>query len=83
MDKTVISLINRKQVKINDLDKRNNLIKLEARKVIIKKILDKLYSTITYEDKEMSYAEIIELQSKNLVNTLIDNDEFKGFYLTW
>lgn len=31
----------------------------------------------------MSYAEIIELQSKNLVNTLIDNDEFKGFYLTW
>lgn len=83
VDKTVISLINRKQVKINDLDKRNNLIKLEARKVIIKKILDKLYSTITYEDKEMSYAEIIELQSKNLVNTLIDNDEFKGFYLTW
>lgn len=83
VDKTVISLINRKQVKINDLDKRNNLIKLEARKVIIKKILDKLFSTLTYDGKEMSYAEIIELQSKNLVNTLINDEKFKGFYITW
>lgn len=66
-------------MKINDLDKRNNLIKFEARKVIIKKILDKLFSTLTYNGKEMSYAEIIELQSKNLVNTLINDEKFKGF----
>ena len=31
----------------------------------------------------MSYADIMELQSKNLVNTIINGDEFKGFYLTW
>lgn len=83
VDKTVISLVNRKQVKVDDLDKRNNLLKLEARKLIVSKILDKMYSTITYNGKTMSYAEIIELQSKNLVNTLINNDEFQGFYLTW
>ena len=83
VDKTVISLINRKQVKTEDIDKRNNLIKLEARKLIVSKILNKMYSTITYYENEMSYADIIELQSKNLVNTILNGDEFKGFYLTW
>ena len=83
IDKTIISLINRKQVKINDLDKRNNLLKLEARKLIISKILDKMYSTITFKDKTMNYAEIINEQTKNLVKTLLDGDKFNGFYLTW
>lgn len=83
VDKTVISLINRKQVKIEDMDKRNNLIKLDARKLIVSKILDKMYSIVTYNGKSMSYAEIIEFQTRNLVKTLTDEDEFKGFYLTW
>lgn len=83
VDKTVISLINRKQVKTDDIDNRNNLIKLEARKLIVSKILNKMYSTITYNGNVMSYADIIDLQSKNLVNSIINADEFKGFYLTW
>lgn len=83
VDKTAISLVNRKQIKTDDLDKRNNLLKLDARKLIISKILDKMYSTITYNGNELSYAEIIELQSKNLINTLINGDKFNGFYLTW
>ena len=83
VDKTVISLINRKQVKTEDIDNRNNLIKLEARKLIVSKILNKMYSTITYNGQEMSYSDIMELQSKNLVNTISNGDEFKGFYLTW
>ena len=83
VDKTVISLINRKQVKIEDMDKRNNLIKLNARKLIVSKILDKMYSTVTYNGNSMSYAKIIELQTKSLVKTLSDGEEFKGFYLTW
>lgn len=49
------------------LIKGNNLIKLEARKIIISKIFDKMHSTITYGGKTMSYVEIIELQTKNLV----------------
>ena len=83
VDKTVISLINRKQVKTEDIDNRNNLIKLEARKLIVSKILNKMYSTITYNGNVMSYADIIDLQSKNIVNSIINANEFKGFYLTW
>ena len=68
VDKTVIGLINRKQIKKQMiLIKGNNLIKLEARKIIISKIFDKMHSTITYGGKTMSYVEIIELQTKNLV----------------
>ena len=35
VDKTVISLVNRKQVTLEDMDKRNNTIKLKARKLIV------------------------------------------------
>lgn len=83
VDKTMISLINRKQVKIDDLDKRNNLLKLNARKLIVSKILDKMFSTVTYNNKILTYAEIIDEQTKNLVNTIINGDEFNGFHLTW
>ena len=83
VDKTMISLVNRKQIKVSDIDKRNNLIKLEARKIIINKILDKIYSTITYNGKTLSYAQIMDLQTKNLVNTLLNDEKFNGFYITW
>lgn len=83
VDKTVISLINRKQITNDDLDKRNNTIKLEARKLIVSKILGKIFSTITYNDETVSYADLIRKQSKNLVDTLLDGTEFNGFYLRW
>ena len=83
VDKTVISLVNRKQVTLDDMDKRNNTIKLEARKLIVKKILSKVYSTITYCDETVSYSDLIVNQSENLVNSLLHGEKFKGFYLRW
>lgn len=83
VDKTVISLINRKQVTLNDIDKRNNTIKLEARKKIVNKILSKIYSTITYNEKTVTYADLIAYQSKNLAEVLMNNEKFHGFYLRW
>ena len=83
VDKTVIGLINRKQVTADDLDKRNNTIKLEARKLIVEKILAKVYSTITYNDESVSYSDLIGRQSENLVNVLLDGVKFEGFYLRW
>lgn len=83
VDKTVIGLINRKQVSIDDLDKRNNTIKLEARKTIAGKILDKIYSTITYNDETISYYDLIGKQSEDLANLLLEGGKFEGFYLRW
>lgn len=83
VDKTVISLINRKQITINDLDKRNNTIKLDARKLIVNKILGKIFSTITYNNKISTYFNLIRKQSKDLVNTILYDEKFNGFYLRW
>lgn len=83
VDKTVISLVNRKQVTVEDMDKRNNTIKLEARKLIVERILSKIYSTITYGDETLSYHKLIVKQSENLVNSLLQGEKFNGFYLRW
>lgn len=83
VDKTVIHLINRKRVTTNDLDKRNNSIKLEKRKLIVSKIQDKIHSTITYNGEELTYAEIINNQSNNLVKAILNEEKFKGFNLHW
>ena len=83
VDKTVLGLINRKQVTMDDIDKRNNTIKLEARKIIVEKILAKIYSSITYNDETVSYFDLIQQQSENLVQVLLDDEKFEGFYLRW
>ena len=83
VDKTVIGLINRKQVTVEDMDKRNNTLKLEARKLIVEKILGKVYSTITYNNETVSYSDLIGRQSENLVNVLIEGGKLEGFYLRW
>ncbi|MDO5859610.1 CRISPR-associated endonuclease Cas1 [Methanobrevibacter sp.] len=83
VDKTMIGLINRKQVTTDDLDKRNNTLKLEARKLIVEKILGKIYSSITYNGETVSYSDLIEKQSNDLVNVLLEDGKFEGFYLRW
>ena len=83
VDKTVIGLINRKQVTVDDLDKRNNTLKLDARKLIVEKILGKIYSSITFNGETVSYADLIEKQRKDLVNVLLEDGKFEGFYLRW
>lgn len=83
VDKSMIALINRKQITKTDIDKRNNLIKLDARRIIANKIFSKLYSTITYNEESLSYADIIRKQSDNLVKTLLYDQKFESFYLRW
>lgn len=83
VDKPIISLINKKQVGLNDLDKRNNSIKLNTRKLIASKILEKIHSEIKYNGEQLSYASLIQKQTDNLVNTILYGEKFTGFYLHW
>ena len=83
VDKTVLNLINRRQVTNNDLDKRNNNKKKKKRKLIISKIQDKLHSTIKYDGEELTYIEIINKQSSNLVKSILNDEKFEGFNLHW
>lgn len=45
--------------------------------------MDKLHSEISYGDGKVSYLEIIDNQCSILVDTLIGDDEYEGFYLQW
>ena len=83
VDKVVFSLINNGQLTNDDLDKRNNSIKLKKRKLIISKIQDKLHSTIKYDGEELTYIEIINKQSSNLVKSILNDEKFEGFNLHW
>lgn len=65
------------------MDKRNKSIKLEKRKLIISKIQDKIHSTIKYDSEELTYGEIINKQTSNLVNTILNDGKFEGFNLHW
>ena len=81
VDKVVFSLINTGQLTNDNLDKRNDSITLEKRKLIISRVLDKVNSKISFEGENLSYGEIIDRQSKKIVNYLINGEEYKGFSL--
>ncbi len=83
VDKIVISLINKNQLIPDDLDKRNNSLKLEKRKIIASKILDKIYSQLTYNNESTTYKQIIDKQTENLKNTILNDTKFPEFYLRW
>ena len=83
VDKVVFYLINTGQITNDDLDKRNDSITLEKRKLIISKILDKINSKINFEGENLTYGEIINKQSQKIVNYLLNGEEYTGFYLRW
>ena len=60
MDKTVLSIVNKNSVSLEDFEFKENsiIIKDNARRLIISKILDKLGSKIQFNDSNMSYFDI-------------------------
>ncbi len=83
VDKTVLKLINTKQITEEDLDKRTNSLKLEIRKILAAKIMDKLNRKIKYQDMDLKYNDIIENQTKEMTNAIMNDEEYEGFYLNW
>ena len=83
VDKTVFKLINTNQINETNIDKRNNSLKLESRKLLAGEIMAKIHSDLTFENEKVTYANIIENQTKKLVKSLLNNNDYTGFYLNW
>lgn len=83
VDKAVLTLINTKQVTTNDYDQTSNMLTLDARKLIISNIMNKINSQIIYKKEKTTYANIIEKQVKGIKNYLIKGTPYAGFYLRW
>ena len=79
VDKTMISLINNRQIKIEDY--QNQLITLDKRKIIIEKILKKLKNRINYRNHEKTYDEILNEQVIKLKESILNDTNYEGSIL--
>ena len=85
VDKTVLSIVNKNSVSLEDFEFKENsiIIKDNARRLIISKILDKLGSKIQFNDSNMSYFDIIQYQGRLIANYLTTGEDYVGFSLRW
>lgn len=83
VDKTVFSLVNRKQITEDDIDQRTNLLKKESKYILTKTIMDKTHKKINYLERELTYYEIIEKQVKMIKKSIENNEEYKSFKIKW
>lgn len=79
----MLTLINTKQVTTDDYDQTSNMLTLDARKLIISNIMNKINSQIIYKKEKTTYANIIEKQVNGIKNYLIKGTHYAGFYLRW
>ena len=85
VDKTVLSIVNKNSVSLEDFEFKDNsiIIKDNARRLIISKILDKLGSKIQFNDINMPYFDIIQYQGRQIGIYLTTGEEYVGFSLRW
>jgi CRISPR-associated protein Cas1 len=85
VDKTVLSILNRKQVNVKDFELKNsNMIILDkARRLLIKTIQLKLSSKIDFNGKNVKYNDIILYQARLIGKFLENKEKYVGFYLRW
>lgn len=85
VDKSVLKLINLGQIEKDDFEIKNGFVYIggDCRKLLVKSILDKLNTEVTFNGIKKSYSDYIEVESKNIVDFLMYNKQFKTFYLRW
>lgn len=83
VDKTVFSLINRKQITEDDIDKRTNLLKKESKYLLTKSIMEKIHNKINYCDEQLTYYQIIEKQLNLLRQTISNDEKYISFKIYW
>lgn len=85
VDKSVLKLINRGQIKEDDFEIKEKLVYIneECRKLLIKTILDKLNNEVTFEGVKKTYSDFIALEAQHIVDFLMYNKQYKTFYIRW
>lgn len=85
VDKSVLSILNRNQVKIDDFEFKNGsmIILDKTRRLLVKTIQTKLSSKIDFNGKSITYNDIIFYQAKLIGKFLENKEKYVGFYLRW
>ncbi len=82
-----ISLLNKKQVQLNDFDTQLNccLLKESARKKVVKAWDEKLNETIKHRSlgRSVSYRHLVKLECYKLSKHILSIEEYKPFKAWW
>ena len=85
VDRSVLKLINLGQINKDDFEVKNDHVYIndECRKLLIKTVLDKLNTEITFNGIRKTYSDFIEIESRNIVDFLMYNKQYPTFYIRW
>ena len=85
VDKSVLKLINLGQIDKDDFEIKNDYVFIgeDCRKLLVKTILDKLNNEVTFDGIKKTYCDFIEIESRNIVDYLLYEKQYKTFYIRW
>lgn len=85
VDRTVLSLVNRGEVKISDFEIKEDycIMSNGLRRLLISKILDRLDTKIKVDGRHVSWDRLINNQALLLAKYLTGEAKYKGFYRRW
>ena len=85
VDRSILRLINLGQIDKDDFEIKNDFVHIgeDCRKLLVKTVLDKLNSKVTFNGIQKTYSDFIEVESKNIVNFLMYQTQYKTFYIRW
>lgn len=85
VDRVVLRLIARRQIKPEDGEIRNFVCNLsdKARKTLISAILERLDSRTQYEGRNLTYSSVILLQARRIVSFLRGERKYQGLFQRW
>lgn len=85
VDKVVIKLITKGQVKPQDFEIHGNSCRINdnLRRLLLRELLGKLESSITYQDKQLQWSNLILKQARSVAKYLRGESSYNGFYLRW
>lgn len=85
VDRAVLSLVNRRVVQETEFTFDDSMCHMsnKVRLLLISTILNKMEAKIKYNDKDISWADLINHQANLLAKYLVGDSEYKGFYRRW
>ena len=85
VDKSVLKLINLGQINKDDFEIKKDFVFIgeDCRKLLVKTILDKLNNEVTFDGIKKTYCDFIEIESRNIVDYLLYEKQYKTFYIRW
>ncbi len=85
VDKSVLKLVTRGQVKAEDCNYENFVCILneEAKRKVLSEIMEKLESRIQYKGKNMSISNVILSQAREIASFLRNEERYEAFTQNW